>query len=58
METWQDNGQSPEQAQVRFSFVFTKGAQGWQVLMYHRDIQPFTEEGRYPKALTAVSPDN
>jgi ketosteroid isomerase-like protein len=53
MEKWQDQGQSPEQARVRFSFVFIKGAQGWQVRMYHRDIQPF-KEGRYPKTLTVV----
>jgi hypothetical protein len=26
------------------------------VLLYHRDIQPFTDDGRYPKALTVVPP--
>ena len=57
IEKWQDKGQPPEQARVRFSSVFIKGAQGWQVLQYHRDIQPF-EEGRYPKTLTVVSPEN
>jgi ketosteroid isomerase-like protein len=56
MEQWQDKGQPPEQARVRFSKVLTKGAQGWQVLLYHRDIQPF-ETGRYPKTLTVVSSD-
>ena len=57
IESWQDKGQPPEQARVRFSNVFIKGTQGWQVLQYHRDIQPF-EQGRYPKTLTVVSPDN
>ena len=58
VEKWQDKGLPPEQVRVRFSTVFAKGAQGWQVLLYHRDIQPFTDEGHYPKTLTVVSPDN
>ena len=57
-EAWQDKGQPPEQVRVRFSKVLTKGVSGWQVLLYHRDIQPFTEEGFYPKTLTGVLPDN
>ena len=36
--------------------VLTKGARGWQVLLYHRDIQPYTDDGRYPRALTVVPP--
>jgi hypothetical protein len=56
MEKWQEKGHLPEQARVRFSKVLTKGARGWQVLLYHRDIQPFTDEGRYPRTLTMVSP--
>ena len=56
IEKWQDKGQPPEQARVRFSNMFIKAAQCWQVLLYHRDIQPFTDEGRYPKTLTVVSP--
>jgi ketosteroid isomerase-like protein len=55
-EQWQENGQPPEQARVRFSKVLTKGARGWQVLLYHRDIQPFTDDGLYPRALTVVPP--
>lgn len=57
LEQWQDTGQPPEQARVRFSKVLTKSAHGWQVLLYHRDIQPFADNGRYPKALTVVSAD-
>jgi ketosteroid isomerase-like protein len=56
IEQWQEKGHPPEQARVRFSKVLTKGARGWQVLLYRRDIQPFTAEGRYPRALTMVSP--
>jgi hypothetical protein len=37
-EAWQDYGQPPKQDQVRFSKVLTKSAQGWQVLLYYRDI--------------------
>ena len=56
LEQFQERGRPPERALVRFSKVLTKGARGWQVLLYHRDIQPFTDEGRYPRALTVVSP--
>ena len=55
-EKWQAKGQPPEQARVRFSKVLTKGARGWQVRLYHRDIQPFNADGSYPRALTAISP--
>jgi ketosteroid isomerase-like protein len=58
IEEFQEKGRSPERARVRFSAVLTKGASGWQVLLYHRDIQPFNEEGSYPRALTVVSPAN
>ena len=56
IEEFQEKGCPPERARVRFSKVLTKGARGWQVLLYHRDIQPFNEDGSYPRALTAVSP--
>ena len=54
LETWQDQGLPPEQARVRFSKVLTRGESGWEVVLYHRDIQPFTAEGRYPRELTTV----
>jgi ketosteroid isomerase-like protein len=56
LETWQDQGHPPEQARVRFSKVLTRGESGWEVVLYHRDIQPFTAEGRYPRELTVVAP--
>jgi ketosteroid isomerase-like protein len=55
IEEFQEKGRPPERARVRFSKVLAKGAQGWQVLLYHRDIQPYDEEGVYPRALTVVS---
>jgi ketosteroid isomerase-like protein len=55
VEEFQHKGQQPERALVRFSNVMTKGPEGWRVLLYHRDIQPFTEEGLYPKTLTTIS---
>jgi ketosteroid isomerase-like protein len=56
LEKWQEKGYPPEQARVRFSKVLTKGERGWQIVLYHRDIQPFTAEGRYPRELTVVAP--
>ena len=56
VEEFQEKGQQPERARVRFSKVLTKGTSGWQVLLYHRDIQPFNEDGRYPRALTMIPP--
>ena len=55
LEQWQDHGQLPERARVRFSKVLTHAEHGWQIVLYHRDIQPFADDGRYPKALTLVS---
>jgi ketosteroid isomerase-like protein len=56
IEEFQEQGHPPKRARVRFSKVLTRGSHGWQVLLYHRDIQPFTEDGRYPRTLTSVSP--
>jgi hypothetical protein len=58
IEEFQEKGRPPERARVRFSQVLIKGARGWQVLLFHRDIQPFIEEGLYPRTLTVVSPNN
>ena len=56
VEEFQEKGRPPERARVRFTKVLTKGTHGWQVLLYHRDIQPFGDDGRYPRSLTIVSP--
>ncbi len=50
-EDFQEKGRPPEYARVRFSSTLSKGARGWQVLMFHRDIQTF-EDGTYPRELT------
>jgi hypothetical protein len=52
VEEFQVKGGSPERARVRFSKVLTNGPAGWKVLLYHRDIQPFLDDGRDPKTLT------
>ncbi len=47
-------GHPRERARVRFSHALQKDESGWHVLMFHRDIQPFEEDGRYPRALTTA----
>ena len=56
VEEFQEKGRPPERARVRRTKVLMKGAHGWQVLLYHRDIQFFGDDGRYPRSLTIVSP--
>jgi ketosteroid isomerase-like protein len=56
IEEFQEKGRPPERARVRFSKALTRSARGWQILLYHRDVQPFTAEGHYPRELTVVSP--
>ena len=56
IEDFQVKGRPPERARVRFSNALSKGARGWQSLLFHRDIQPFDEEGCYPTDLTVNSP--
>ncbi|GAB4325324.1 MAG: hypothetical protein Kow0010_07710 [Dehalococcoidia bacterium] len=51
-EEFQHKGQPPERARVRFSQVMQKEGAGWKVLLFHRDIQPFGDDGRYPRSLT------
>ena len=53
IEEFQQEGMPPERARVRFSQTMAKDASGWKVLMFHRDIQPFDDDGRYPRILTA-----
>ena len=55
IEDFQVKGRPPERARVRFSNALSKGARGWQSLLFHRDIQPFDEEGCYPTELTVNS---
>jgi ketosteroid isomerase-like protein len=57
IEEFREKGHPPERARVRFSKVLNQGANGWEVVMYHRDIQPFDSDGNYPRTLTAVRHD-
>ncbi len=51
-ESFQRKGHPPEKIQQRFTFTFKKDADGWHQIMYHRDIQPFNEDGLYQIELT------
>ena len=55
IEEFQRKGQPPEKAKVRISLTFKKDSEGWHQIMYHRDIQPFDENGQYPIELTRVA---
>lgn len=57
-EDFQHKGQPPERARVRFTKTLLRDADGWKVILYHRDIQPFEADGRYPRSLTLVEPPN
>jgi ketosteroid isomerase-like protein len=53
-EKFKVKGRPDEQVRVRFSHVYKKDGDKWQCIMYHRDIQPFDEDGRYvPRFTTA-----
>ncbi len=54
IEEFQHKGQPPERARVRFTTTLKMRADGWESLLYHRDIQPFDEDGNYPRSLTQV----
>jgi len=53
IEKWQDKGQPPEQARVRFSNVFIKGAQGW---MSDNDLQALAAAAQDRPSLEEVLP--
>ncbi|MCO5976296.1 YybH family protein [Ideonella oryzae] len=46
-ERFQRHGLPAELARPRFTMTFQRGPLGWQMLMYHRDIQPFDPDGAY-----------
>ena len=55
-EEFQEKGRPPERAMGRGSIALSKGPNGWQVLLFHRDVQPFDPDGRYPRSLTTIQP--
>lgn len=54
VEQFQPAGGSPERARIRFSQAMTKTDDGWKFLSFHRDVQPFDADGRYPAELTST----
>lgn len=54
-ESLQRKGDQPHKARMRFTFTLRKDSNGWHELMYHRDIQPFNEDGRWLAELTRVN---
>lgn len=56
IEDFQHKGQPPERVRVRFTQAMVRDADGWRVIQFHRDIQPFDDNGQYPRSLTRVEP--
>ncbi len=48
-EEFKHKGQSPEKTRIRFTSTYKKYGDKWRLIMFHKDIQPFTEEGLYLK---------
>ena len=46
-EEFQARGRPPERVRARFSQTLRRDASGWRSMFYHRDAQPFDDEGRY-----------
>lgn len=46
-EEFQVKGRPPEKVRVRFTMTFKYEDSSWRTLLYHRDIQPFGDDGRY-----------
>ena len=57
VEDYKVKGRPPEKARVRFTLVLRNSAEGWRRVLYHRDIQPFDEHGRYLIEHTKASHD-
>ena len=53
-ESYKMKGRPSEKALIRFSVTLMKDSDGWHDIMYHRDIQPFNENGFYPIELTRI----
>lgn len=46
-EEFKARGREPEGVRARFTWTLKHETSGWRGLLYHRDIQPFDEKGRY-----------
>ncbi|MGE0599137.1 MAG: ester cyclase [Dehalococcoidia bacterium] len=57
-EQFQIAGRPLERARVRFSQTMRRDQDGaWRFLLFHRDIQPFDDQGRYPPSLNISDGD-
>ena len=54
MEECKHVGQPPERVRTRFTQVYKKEGGEWRMLVSHKDIQPFDEEGKYLKEFTTI----
>ena len=54
MEECKHKGQPPERVRTRFTQVYKKEGEEWRMLVSHKDIQPFDEEGNYLKEFTRI----
>lgn len=52
IEDFKIKGRPAEKARVRFTQTMKKEGNIWRPLLYHRDIQPFDEHGRYLSQFT------
>jgi ketosteroid isomerase-like protein len=52
-EEFQMRGRAPEVVRARFSVAMRRAGDEWRTLLYHRDAQPFDEQGWYIPAPTA-----
>jgi hypothetical protein len=53
-EEFKHKGLSPEKVRVRFTSTYRQEDGKWRLIMLHNEIQPFNENGLYPKELTRV----
>jgi ketosteroid isomerase-like protein len=46
-EDFRQKGRSPERLRVRFTQTLKYEPNGWRTLIFHRDVQPFDQQGKY-----------
>ena len=56
-EHFRVKGREPEKALVRFTMALKRNAETWRVILFHRDIQQFDEQGMYLMEHTKVPQD-
>ena len=46
-EDFKEKGRAPEKLRVRFTQTLKYKPNGWRTLLFHRDVQPFDQQGKY-----------